>query len=71
MKIQEAMNILSVYCDVTIAEIYDNLTNDELTAIQTLCPDFEYPDWDQTTFGQFLKSNKNHFIENWILDFVA
>lgn len=49
-KLADAYEKLSKIRTATIKDIYDEYSEE----ILTLCPTFEYPDWDYVTVGTFL-----------------
>lgn len=51
-----AVQKLKPFSKSKISKVYDN-ENFPHEAILTLCPTFEYPDWDYQTIGYFLSKH--------------
>lgn len=46
MTREEAIKALKPVQNYLLRNVYDRLTSEQFEAIQTLQPNFEYPDWD-------------------------
>ncbi len=56
----EAFELLKVFANYTVEEIYDTY-DDATDALHVILPTFEYPDWDKYTVAAFLRAN-GHII---------
>ena len=56
MNKTKAFEILKIFANYTIKEIYDTY-DDATSALYVILPTFEYPDWDYYTVAAFLRAN--------------